>query len=206
MKVTPIYSLDLGAGMDWYKFYCLWDKLSPDKKRVAQLVGVSEAFLTRAIQGRIPTKTENQIRSLAIHKRYKHRVTYLCILFVWKDTPDYYHWNELQFTRSIKTLNSVKFSRFFWACKHYVLFLILLSIIVHVEGNNWLQKISLYTNSTFSFLSVDDILYNKNLWKLFCTVISYFSPTQKHIKGIKIKIIHCIWGENIEIPLFVLEF
>ncbi|XP_056015539.1 DNA polymerase theta-like [Ostrea edulis] len=73
--VTPIYSLDLGGGMDWYKFYCLWDKLSPDKKRVAQLVGVKEAFLTRAIQGRVPTNTENQMRSLAIHKRF-----YTCLI------------------------------------------------------------------------------------------------------------------------------
>lgn len=48
----------------------IWETLSTGMRRVAEVVGVKESFLARAIQGRIPTKTSAQLRSLAIHKRF----------------------------------------------------------------------------------------------------------------------------------------
>ena len=39
-------------------------------RRVSNLVGVEEAFLARAVRGRIPTRTEEQRASLAIHRRF----------------------------------------------------------------------------------------------------------------------------------------
>ncbi|XP_021338869.1 DNA polymerase theta-like isoform X1 [Mizuhopecten yessoensis] len=68
--VTPIYTLDLGDKIDWYQFYCMWEKLTPDMKRVAELVGVREGFLARAVQGRLPTKTVAQARAVAAHRRF----------------------------------------------------------------------------------------------------------------------------------------
>ncbi|VDI52041.1 DNA polymerase theta, partial [Mytilus galloprovincialis] len=68
--VTPIYSMDFGSSLDWYQYYCLWESLSVGMKRVAELVGVQESFIARAIRGRILTKTEAQMRSLAIHRRF----------------------------------------------------------------------------------------------------------------------------------------
>ncbi|XP_033740640.1 LOW QUALITY PROTEIN: DNA polymerase theta-like [Pecten maximus] len=68
--VTPIYTMDLGDKIDWYQFYCMWEKLTPDMKRVAELVGVQEGFLARAVQGRLPTKTVAQARAVAVHRRF----------------------------------------------------------------------------------------------------------------------------------------
>ena len=39
-------------------------------RRVADLVGVTESFLTRAVRGRILTKTPEQVRAVNIHKRF----------------------------------------------------------------------------------------------------------------------------------------
>jgi DNA polymerase theta len=41
--------MDVGGNLDWYQFYCLWENLSVDMKRVAELVGVQESFIARAI-------------------------------------------------------------------------------------------------------------------------------------------------------------
>ncbi|KAK2169547.1 hypothetical protein LSH36_9g16021 [Paralvinella palmiformis] len=68
--VTPIYMADQWGTLDWYKYLCYWEQLSSGMKRVAELVGVSESFLSRAVQGRIPTKTAQQMRTLRIHKRF----------------------------------------------------------------------------------------------------------------------------------------
>ena len=62
--------MDMWHNMDWYQYYCMWETLDQGMKSVADLVGVSESFLNRAIQGRVPTKTKEQLRSLAIHKRF----------------------------------------------------------------------------------------------------------------------------------------
>ena len=39
-------------------------------KRVAELVGVQERFLARAVRGRIPSKTAQQARTVAVHRRF----------------------------------------------------------------------------------------------------------------------------------------
>lgn len=39
-------------------------------RKVAELVGIQEAFLAKAVQGRILTKTSAQMKLLAIHKRF----------------------------------------------------------------------------------------------------------------------------------------
>lgn len=61
---------DQWANMNWYQYLCLWEQLPLDMKRVAELVGVEERFLTRASGGRIPCKNAQQERLLAVHKRF----------------------------------------------------------------------------------------------------------------------------------------
>ncbi|XP_044525103.1 DNA polymerase theta [Gracilinanus agilis] len=66
--VTPLY--EDWTAIDWYKFFCLWEKLPISLKRVAELVGIEEGFLARSVKGRIVAKTEKQHRQMAIHKRF----------------------------------------------------------------------------------------------------------------------------------------
>ena len=67
--MTPIYGCTW-SDLDWYHYLRLWEHLSPDMKRVAELVGVQERFLARAVRGRIPSKTTQQARSVAVHRRF----------------------------------------------------------------------------------------------------------------------------------------
>ncbi|XP_007493816.2 DNA polymerase theta [Monodelphis domestica] len=66
--VTPLY--EDWTAIDWYRFFCLWEKLPVSLKRVAELVGIEEGFLARSVKGRIVAKTEKQHRQMAIHKRF----------------------------------------------------------------------------------------------------------------------------------------
>ncbi|KAG8130153.1 hypothetical protein E2320_016753 [Naja naja] len=66
--VTPVY--EDWTKIDWYQFFCLWEKLPASLKRVAQLVGIEESFLACSVQGSIIAKTEKQYRQMAIHKRF----------------------------------------------------------------------------------------------------------------------------------------
>ncbi|XP_072469974.1 DNA polymerase theta [Notamacropus eugenii] len=66
--VTPLY--EDWTAIDWYRFFCLWEKLPLSLKRVAELVGIEEGFLARSVKGRIVAKTEKQHRQMAIHKRF----------------------------------------------------------------------------------------------------------------------------------------
>ncbi|GFN83271.1 DNA polymerase theta-like [Plakobranchus ocellatus] len=68
--VTPMYTSDVSASIDWYHFHTLWESLTPADRRVAEIVGVSEAFIARAIRGRINQKTEVQRKQLAAHLRF----------------------------------------------------------------------------------------------------------------------------------------
>ncbi|KAL5009648.1 hypothetical protein ScPMuIL_011953 [Solemya velum] len=68
--VTPIYTVDIAANLNWYNYYCMWEHLSADMKLVADLVGVQESFLARAIRGRVPQSTAAQVRTLSVHKRF----------------------------------------------------------------------------------------------------------------------------------------
>ncbi|XP_009578523.1 PREDICTED: DNA polymerase theta, partial [Fulmarus glacialis] len=66
--ITPVY--EDWTTIDWYQFFCLWEKLPASMKRVAELVGIEEGFLARSIKGKIIAKTEKQHRQMAIHKRF----------------------------------------------------------------------------------------------------------------------------------------
>ncbi|PIK33250.1 hypothetical protein BSL78_29938 [Apostichopus japonicus] len=48
----------------------LLGKLSTDKRRVAELVGVEERFLIRAAKGNVPTHTARQQHLLSVHRRF----------------------------------------------------------------------------------------------------------------------------------------
>ena len=67
-QVTPIY--DLIGSVDWYSYMCMWEHLSPSMRRVGDLVGVQDGFLTKAVQGRIRKNTFEHRRLLALHKRF----------------------------------------------------------------------------------------------------------------------------------------
>nr|XP_034371447.1 DNA polymerase theta isoform X2 [Arvicanthis niloticus] len=66
--VTPVF--EDWTNIDWYRFFCLWEKLPTSMKRVAELVGVEEGFLARCVKGKVVARTERQHRQMAIHKRF----------------------------------------------------------------------------------------------------------------------------------------
>ncbi|XP_053313057.1 DNA polymerase theta [Spea bombifrons] len=66
--VTPVY--EEWTTIDWYQFFCLWEKLPVSMKRVAELVGIEEGFLARSVNGKITAKNDRQHRQIAIHKRF----------------------------------------------------------------------------------------------------------------------------------------
>ncbi|KAM6162866.1 DNA polymerase theta [Erethizon dorsatum] len=66
--VTPMF--EDWMTIDWYQFFCLWEKLPTSMKRVAELVGVEEGFLARCVKGKVVARTERQHRQMAIHKRF----------------------------------------------------------------------------------------------------------------------------------------
>uniref|UniRef100_A0A6I8P2U6 DNA polymerase theta n=1 Tax=Ornithorhynchus anatinus TaxID=9258 RepID=A0A6I8P2U6_ORNAN len=80
--VTPVY--EDWITIDWYQFFCLWEKLPTSMKRVAELVGIEEGFLARSVKGKIVAKTEKQHRQMAIHKRF---FTSLALLDLINEVP-----------------------------------------------------------------------------------------------------------------------
>lgn len=44
--------------IDWYRFFCLWEKLLIFMKRVVELVGVEEGFLVRCVKGKVVVRIE----------------------------------------------------------------------------------------------------------------------------------------------------
>ncbi|KAM6474903.1 DNA polymerase theta isoform 1-T1 [Liasis olivaceus] len=80
--VTPVY--EDWAKIDWYQFFCLWEKLPASLRRVAQLVGIEESFLACSVKGNIIAKTEKQYRQMAIHKRF---FTSLALLDLINEVP-----------------------------------------------------------------------------------------------------------------------
>lgn len=75
-QVTPIYMQDQWGSLDWYQYLSMYESLSPGMKRVAELVGVRESFLHRAVSGKVPCRTGKELRTLNIHKRF---YTALCL-------------------------------------------------------------------------------------------------------------------------------
>uniref|UniRef100_A0A8D0GH93 DNA polymerase theta n=1 Tax=Sphenodon punctatus TaxID=8508 RepID=A0A8D0GH93_SPHPU len=80
--VTPVY--EEWTKIDWYQFFCLWEKLPASMKRVAELVGIEEGFLARSVKGKIIAKTEKQHRQMAVHKRF---FTSLALLDLINEVP-----------------------------------------------------------------------------------------------------------------------
>ncbi|XP_054668721.1 DNA polymerase theta isoform X2 [Grus americana] len=80
--VTPVY--EEWTTIDWYQFFCLWEKLPASMKRVAELVGIEEGFLARSVKGKIIAKTEKQHRQMAIHRRF---FTSLALLDLISEVP-----------------------------------------------------------------------------------------------------------------------
>ena len=68
--MTPIYIQDQWPSIDWYQYLRIYERLPANMRRVADMVGVEEAFLARAIRGRVLTRTEQQRQSLAVHRRF----------------------------------------------------------------------------------------------------------------------------------------
>ena len=50
--------------LDWMNYLTLWESLSPDMKRVGELVGVEERFLVRAMRGTV--NVQNQVKMIHI--------------------------------------------------------------------------------------------------------------------------------------------
>nr|XP_056704350.1 DNA polymerase theta [Euleptes europaea] len=80
--VTPVY--EDWAKINWYQFFCLWEKLSASMRRVAELVGIEESFLARSVKGKIVARTEKQHRQMAVHKRF---FTSLALLDLINEVP-----------------------------------------------------------------------------------------------------------------------
>ncbi|XP_059178781.1 DNA polymerase theta-like [Physella acuta] len=68
--VTPMYTTDTSTVIDWYQYLAIWEALTPADRRVAELVGVSEAFIARAINGRVNMKNTVQRKIMEVHQRF----------------------------------------------------------------------------------------------------------------------------------------
>ncbi len=62
-QVVPIYVAVSWPNLDWMNYLSLWESLSPDMRRVGELVGVEERFLVRAMRGTIAKQTPKQVRT-----------------------------------------------------------------------------------------------------------------------------------------------
>ncbi|XP_063592844.1 DNA polymerase theta-like [Penaeus indicus] len=69
-QVTPVYVSSAWPNMDWLTFLSIWESLSEDMKRVAELVGVEESFIVRAMKGTVNRKVRRQAKQLAVHQRF----------------------------------------------------------------------------------------------------------------------------------------
>jgi DNA polymerase theta len=73
--VTPVSVVNQWPCIDWYNYLCIWERLTPDMKHVADVVGVEQSFIVRAVQRKPLEKTEIQKRKLLIHKRFYTSLT-----------------------------------------------------------------------------------------------------------------------------------
>lgn len=60
LQVTPTYLSSSWPDTDWLTFLNIWESLSEDMKRVAQLVGVEESFIVRAMKGTVNKKVSTK--------------------------------------------------------------------------------------------------------------------------------------------------
>jgi len=73
--VTPVYIQDQWTSIDWMQYLCLWEQLPADMKRVAELVGVQERYLARAVRSGgagagLRQSASAQARAAAVHRRF----------------------------------------------------------------------------------------------------------------------------------------
>ena len=60
--MIPVYISAQWPNMDWMNYLTLWESLSPDVKRVGELVGVEERFLVRAMRGTVNPQQPTQVK------------------------------------------------------------------------------------------------------------------------------------------------
>ncbi|KAK3748922.1 hypothetical protein QZH41_019878, partial [Actinostola sp. cb2023] len=69
-QVTPIYVETQWPNLDWNQFLSIWERLPSHMRRVADIVGIQEVYLSLASRGRIPTRTPQQRQQLRVHRRF----------------------------------------------------------------------------------------------------------------------------------------
>ncbi|TGZ76073.1 hypothetical protein CRM22_000012 [Opisthorchis felineus] len=80
--LTPVY-LDVGAGLDWFRYLEHYQSLSPADRRVADLIGIEERFITRCAAGAsVSSKTNtgqgasaSNSERVALHRRFYTALT-----------------------------------------------------------------------------------------------------------------------------------
>ncbi|KER31187.1 hypothetical protein T265_02512 [Opisthorchis viverrini] len=80
--LTPVY-LDVGAGLDWFRYLEHYQSLSPADRRVADLIGIEERFITRCAAGASTTSNTNTRQGasasnserVALHRRFYTALT-----------------------------------------------------------------------------------------------------------------------------------
>ncbi len=74
--MTPIY-LDVGESLDWFRYLEIFQSLSPSERHVADLVGVSERFITRCLSGAGATSKRGGSHGtvLLLHRRFYTALT-----------------------------------------------------------------------------------------------------------------------------------
>ncbi|KAK3917923.1 DNA polymerase theta [Frankliniella fusca] len=68
--VTPLNVADQWGNIDWMHVLALWEQLSPDLRRVGELVGVEDRFIVRAMRGTVNLRLEKQRQKLMVHRRF----------------------------------------------------------------------------------------------------------------------------------------
>ena len=65
-----MYIQDQWPHIDWYRYFCILERLPADMRHVADTVGVLESFLGRAVQGKVLAHTDAQRSLLWVHQRF----------------------------------------------------------------------------------------------------------------------------------------
>jgi len=60
-QVTPFSVSEQWGELDWLHVLTLWEKLTPEMKRVGELVGFEDRFVVRAMKGTINLKSDKQV-------------------------------------------------------------------------------------------------------------------------------------------------
>lgn len=70
-EITPTYLAESWGNPDWNRYDEIYDKLSEEEKNVAEFCGVKESYIALAVsKNGVRVGTEQQRRSLAVHKRF----------------------------------------------------------------------------------------------------------------------------------------